>query len=926
MSFRNLMDLAGISNRKKKQLSARTSAPRSSAADIKKAVLTKACTTELVGDVMESYFRHQIAGMTQRHPSEDGEMKKRKNQIDEPCGSEGDEDVDTTSDSSAKENRQRTSQAHHRAMRGHGGITWVGDPVGEEKQKTYFAEVQIGQERFRAGDAALFCCQDEATSEANTYVRRLEHLYERDDLDKTKMAHVSWFARGSETVLGDVADEREVFRLIRCSEERLSNIVGRASVSYWPQHQDWRKLGGNKEDAREPPVDEEDPDSYWYRMSYDPECARFEHAPFHTVKSKACSVCPEFEDAKAKASVEAFGLLDCKSDERGRFQWAGFKAMGARFVVGDAVFLASHSSTGGDASQATKGRPKRELDEDKYPEIYRYKSTVIKGSNERCPRPLQVGIIKEVYSIDPERKGNGRAIPRKRKFKICLRKLYRPEDTCLTADEAFAQDLNLVYWSEDFVSTSDIASVRGKVTVRAGSALQQRPEEWREEGTHRFYYKEAYNRSKRCFEELTKEAELYGVFGSGKGCKEDSAKSPDVQDESALPKIGRRLATLDVFSGCGGLSRGLHEAGVAESRWAIELLAPAARAFKANNPDCTVFTEDCNKLLDLAMKGRETNGKGQRLPRKGKIDLLCGGPPCQGFSSMNRFNEREYSAFKNSLCTTFLSYADFYRPRFLILENVRNFVSFKNSVVLKLCLQALLKIGYACTFGILQAGNFGVPQTRRRVIILAAAPGEELPLLPEPQTCFAKSTLHVTIGDTSYGSNCRWREEAPYRTITVRDCMSDLPSIGRRNEDVMSYGRDPVSDFQRSMRRGVPDNGLRDHVRKIMSCLVDKRIEYIPREPGSDWRDLPNIVVKLADGTYTDKLVYRYDIEDSVILTRFSSLCHCHFSFLPDGAGTSASDSSLLYLLITDMTTSRRVDPRRGSSVASAPARTGRRA
>ena len=148
MSFRNLMDLAGISNRKKKQLSARTNAPRSSAADNKKAVFTKACTTELVGDVMESYFRHQIAGMTQRHPPEDGEMRSSK----------GDKDENNTSDSSAKENRQRTSQAHHRAMLGHGGVTWVGDPVGEEKQKTYFAEVQIGQELFRAGDAALFCC------------------------------------------------------------------------------------------------------------------------------------------------------------------------------------------------------------------------------------------------------------------------------------------------------------------------------------------------------------------------------------------------------------------------------------------------------------------------------------------------------------------------------------------------------------------------------------------------------------------------------------------------------------------------------------------------------------------------------------------------------------------------------------------------
>jgi hypothetical protein len=69
---------------------------------------------------------------------------------------------------------------------------------------------------------------------------------------------------------------------------------------------------------------------------------------------------------------------------------------------------------------------------------------------------------------------------------------------------------------------------------------------------------------------------------------------------------------------------------------------------------------------------------------------------------------------QNSLVVSFLSYCDFYRPRFFILENVRNFVSFKRSMVLKLTLRCLVSMGYQCTFGVLQAGNYGVPQTRRR--------------------------------------------------------------------------------------------------------------------------------------------------------------------------------------------------------------------
>lgn len=69
---------------------------------------------------------------------------------------------------------------------------------------------------------------------------------------------------------------------------------------------------------------------------------------------------------------------------------------------------------------------------------------------------------------------------------------------------------------------------------------------------------------------------------------------------------------------------------------------------------------------------------------------------------------------QNSLIVSYLSYCDYYRPRFFLLENVRNFVSFKRSMVLKLALRCLIRMGYQCTFGVLQAGSYGVAQTRRR--------------------------------------------------------------------------------------------------------------------------------------------------------------------------------------------------------------------
>lgn len=95
-----------------------------------------------------------------------------------------------------------------------------------------------------------------------------------------------------------------------------------------------------------------------------------------------------------------------------------------------------------------------------------------------------------------------------------------------------------------------------------------------------------------------------------------------------------------------------------------------------------------------------------------------------------------------------------YRPKYFILENVRNFVSFKRSMVLKLTLRCLLAMGYQVTFGVLQAGHYGVPQTRRRLIILAAAPGFVLPNYPEPAHVFSKRgcQLAVQVAEHKYNN------------------------------------------------------------------------------------------------------------------------------------------------------------------------------
>ena len=101
----------------------------------------------------------------------------------------------------------------------------------------------------------------------------------------------------------------------------------------------------------------------------------------------------------------------------------------------------------------------------------------------------------------------------------------------------------------------------------------------------------------------------------------------------------------------------------------------------------------------------EKEYRGQPLPLKGEVELLVGGPPCQGFSQMNRWNDGVYSKFKNSLIVSYLAYCDYYRPRYFILENVRNFLSFQKNMILRTTLRCLIRMGYQCTFGVLQVSN-----------------------------------------------------------------------------------------------------------------------------------------------------------------------------------------------------------------------------
>lgn len=144
---------------------------------------------------------------------------------------------------------------------------------------------------------------------------------------------------------------------------------------------------------------------------------------------------------------------------------------------------------------------------------------------------------------------------------------------------------------------------------------------------------------------------------------------------------------------------------------------------------------------------------------------------------------------------------------------------------------------------------------------MAAAPGYVLPKYPEPIHVFNKRgcQLSFVVDGTRYESGIQC-QSAPYRTVRVRDALLDLPEIKNGwNKPEMPYDTDATCHYQKIMRVGGEDEGVvRDHVCKEMSAIVEGRISQIPTYPGADWRDLPNISIKLNDGTKTSVLRYPY--------------------------------------------------------------------
>ncbi|KEO81293.1 cytosine methyltransferase [Tumebacillus flagellatus] len=244
---------------------------------------------------------------------------------------------------------------------------------------------------------------------------------------------------------------------------------------------------------------------------------------------------------------------------------------------------------------------------------------------------------------------------------------------------------------------------------------------------------------------------------------------------------------VDLFSGGGGLTVGLKNAGFSVVS-AVELEPNAFNTYKINHPEVSVFNKDIKTISgDKFLEASPT----------GMVDLVAGCPPCQGFSSLTS----KYRRFdpRNELIFEMYRVIEQLKPKIIMMENVPGLAQ-KGKELFEEFLRRISELGYMYEWRVLQVADYGVPQTRRRLVLLAGK-GFHIPF-PEP--------THSRTGENDLPL---WR--------TLRDAISDMP--------------EPVT-LSQTKKLGGPKNA-KWHVVRDMSAQNIKRLKKAI--PGESWRKIP---------------------------------------------------------------------------------------
>lgn len=291
-----------------------------------------------------------------------------------------------------------------------------------------------------------------------------------------------------------------------------------------------------------------------------------------------------------------------------------------------------------------------------------------------------------------------------------------------------------------------------------------------------------------------------------------------------MRSIDRPLA-IDLFSGAGGITLGLQMAGF-EMLACADLSNSCAQTHARNFPEVRFFHTDIAGVQGSAL----LRALGLR---RGELDLLIGGPPCQGFSILGR---READDPRNGLFGDFIRVAASLQPKVVVIENVPGLATLGGGFLLRQIGRAFESAGYWIDCAELLAAQYGVPQMRWRMFFIAWRKD-----LGPMGGGFPRPTHgHHGIGDLVPNRTISPEDCAGF--LTVADAISDLPPI-ESGAVCDRYDGVPDTVYQRAMRRGLRKE-LYNHYAPHLSERNLERIRYL--KPGDDWRALPRHLLPLG--------------------------------------------------------------------------------
>lgn len=259
------------------------------------------------------------------------------------------------------------------------------------------------------------------------------------------------------------------------------------------------------------------------------------------------------------------------------------------------------------------------------------------------------------------------------------------------------------------------------------------------------------------------------------------------------------MNAIDLFSGCGGLSKGFMDAGY-NIIVGVDNDQAALNTFAKNHNGAVAVNADLSK--------QETFDEIRKIAGDREIDVIIAGPPCQGFSLTG---SRNFDDARNKLYLAVIEIVKQYKPKGFIIENVPGMATLYDGQIKDEILKRFRKLGYNIDCRILCAADYGVPQLRRRLIFMGVRKDIGDPRFPEP--IFNEET---------------------YRTC--REAISDLPPrIDELGEEVDSYSSEPLIEYQKLMRGTC--TVLYNHVATDHKQFVKDTIALVPE--GGNYKDLP---------------------------------------------------------------------------------------